>query len=436
MSMTEARNEVMVMHQVVKAYLDQFVKENEFQDLPESQQFERFVNYCIISQYFPEQFDLAEVTTAEGDPSIDGAAVLIDEQLVLTADEAERFFKASQRRRNIRVRYLFCEAKRSEGFDLGEMLKFGNGVLQLFTGENVETDDVLSEFQGIHKQVLANLPRLQHRPDCALNFATTGVWREENNLRAKAIEPVTVHLTSTSLFNDVTFLPIDREKLIQFWNRSTTRVEAVFPVKGLLPLPEIAGVAEAYLALAPAKEFIQRVLSDSEGRIRYSVFEQNVRAFLGDENEVNQSIRNTLINLGNHSKFALLNNGITIVSPDVKVTGDKVSIDDYQIVNGCQSCHVLHRNQSIISNDVWITVKVIEANDAEIVAQIVEATNSQSQVEKSQFFSIHPYVQRIQRYFDSFDTDELRDRRFFSNVAPCNTRVATSARSEFSISIS
>src|SRR5271165_3789090 len=99
------------------------------------------------------------------------------------------------------------------------------------------------------------------------------------------------------------------------------------------------------------------VLTDQDGRIRTSVFEQNVRAFLGDDNPVNARIRVGLETSGKHDRFAINNNGITIVAPDVRVQSDRVSVTDFQIVNGCQTSHVLYRSRDKVSDEVWLPLK-------------------------------------------------------------------------------
>ncbi|PHM05836.1 hypothetical protein CK516_38060 [Nostoc sp. 'Peltigera malacea cyanobiont' DB3992] len=60
----------------------------------------------------------------------------------------------------------------------------------------------------------------------------------------------------------------------------------------------------------------------------------NVRDFDVD-NEVNREIEAT-IKSDEHKSFVLYNNGITIVAEDINVVGDKMTVTDYQIVNGCQ----------------------------------------------------------------------------------------------------
>jgi hypothetical protein len=178
-------------------------------------------------------------------------------------------------------------------------------------------------------------------------------------------------------------------------------------------LPNISGVEEAYLAVTSARDFVDSILTDDEGRIRAAAFEQNVRSYLGDDNPVNKKIREALDTEDMHDRFAILNNGITIVSADVKIQSDRISVVDYQIVNGCQTSHVLFRNRDKISDRVYLSLKVVEADDPEIVAQVVEATNSQSDVEETQFLSIRPFVRKIENYFDAFDNDSDRERRIY-----------------------
>lgn len=108
-----------------------------------------------------------------------------------------------------------------------------------------------------------------------------------------------------------------------------------------------------------------------------------------------------------------MNNGITIVSPEAKVQKGKIFVRDFQIVNGCQTSHVLFRSRRFVSDKIWIPVKIIQAENPDVLAQVVEATNSQSDVAESQFVSIRPFVQKIETYFNSFDNEQESDRRIY-----------------------
>jgi hypothetical protein len=402
------------MHKVVQSYLKQFVAEQALESLAEDQQFERFVNFCVVAQFFPDNFDLDAVTTSDADPSIDGVAVLIGEELITTVEDAKSLLEARGARRSLEARYIFCQAKRSDSFDAGEMLKFASGVTSLFTKPPRTKDEVIAEFLEIHAVLLENLGRIQNgRPQCRLYYAATGTWHQSSGLAAQVIDPTVEALARLGLFHEATFEPIDREGLIALWNRSKQPIEATFTVKGTVALPPIAKVTEAYLGLARADDFVRSVLSDSEGRIRASAFEQNVRAFLGEENDVNARMRNALTEVSRHDRFVINNNGITIVSPDVRVQADRVSVSGYQIVNGCQTCHVLFRNAKNLTEDVWVPLKIIEAADPDVVAQLVESTNSQTAVEESQFISIRPFAQRLETYFASAHQGDEDGRLYF-----------------------
>ena len=390
------------MHKVLKSYLKEFVGEYAIDDLAEDAQFERLCNYCVIAQHFPDTFELESVTTSDSDPSIDGIAVIVGDDLVTTAEDAKSAIGASGKRRSVEVHYIFIQSKRSESFDAGEMLKFGTGVVALFTQGPRTSDDVVDEFLEIHEVLSENLARMQNgRPRCSLFYVAPGAWQETNGLRQQVLTPTVSSLKALDLFHELSFEPIDREALIGLWNRSREPIEATFTVKGTVPLPAIAGVTEAYLALARADEFVDNVLSDGEGRMRASVFEQNVRAFLGDDNAVNARMRAALKEAARHDRFVMNNNGITIVSPDVKIQSDRVSVTNFQIVNGCQTSHVLFRSRGDLTDAVWVPLKVIEAEDPDVVAQLVECTNSQTEVDESQFVSIRPFAQRLENYFSA-----------------------------------
>lgn len=402
------------MHKVLSSYLSQFSRENDLNSRGEAEQFERFVNFCVVNRYFPDQFEIEEVTTGSDDWSIDGAAIIIGDELVLSAEDAASVFGRLRPKQSVAVNYIFVQAKRSEGFDGGEMLKFGTGVASLFSDSTeAPSDPVLHEVAKIHDVVVTNLSKVHSgRPDCLLHYVTTGVWNAPEDL-VRIVATLKQQLDDTGLFNMVEFVPVDREGLIAYWIQTRNPVQATFTVKGYIPIPDIEGVEEAYLTITPAVEFVDKVLAGDDGRIRSSVFEQNVRAFLGDDNPVNARIRSGLEDPDSHDRFAILNNGLTLVSPDVRVQADRVSVTDFQIVNGCQTSHVLVRSRSLLTDGIYVPIKVVEADDPDIVAQVVEATNSQSDVEETQFLSLSPFVRKLEAYFNAFESEAERDRRLY-----------------------
>jgi hypothetical protein len=141
------------------------------------------------------------------------------------------------------------------------------------------------------------------------------------------------------------------------------------------------------------------------------VFEDNVRHF-NDKYPINQKIKET-IEKGNIDKFVLLNNGITIVTKKLSTSANYLTLEDYQIVNGCQTSHILYqcRNHPNI-NDLWITLKIIYTKDQGITNDITTATNSQTEVSFEALKSLLKFHRDLEDYYLSrsykIDRDDIK----------------------------
>lgn len=113
--------------------------------------------------------------------------------------------------------------------------------------------------------------------------------------------------------------------------------------------PNIEGVTQAYIGFVKCNDFIE-ILKDSDGNMLTNIFEDNVRDFQG-YNIINQEIKDTIRNSIDQSRYAILNNGITIVAKNIKPTGDNIELFDYQVVNGCQTSYVLFDNRDSIQDN-------------------------------------------------------------------------------------
>ncbi|WP_437567869.1 AIPR family protein [Sorangium sp. So ce542] len=399
------------MHRVLEAHVRDFARG---QGLPEEvtpDVFERFTNFVCLSRFYSGRVDLDAVTTSTGEVGIDGVALLLDEELVVSADEVTAVLE--RRKRNVEARFIFTQSKTSDGFDLADVLKFGSAVRDFFTSDaGYHKDNILQSAWSMQQKLVENIGKLANgRPTCDMFFATSGIWRQEQAISA-GITQIKTSLMDSGYVQSADFVPLDREALIRQWTDIRRPVEATFEVAQYMPIPAIKGAKEAYLAIVPAKLFVQTVLSEDSGRLRSYVFEQNVRAFLGEDNAVNSKIRSTLADSSQHDRFAILNNGLTIIAPEVRVGPNVIHIKSFQIVNGCQTSHVLYNNLALLSEKVFIPVKVISVEDEGVIAQIVEATNSQSEIDRSQFLSIRPAVRKIEQYFQTIG-DEADDKRLY-----------------------
>lgn len=192
-------------------------------------------------------------------------------------------------------------------------------------------------------------------------------------------------------------------------------------------MPEIPGVSEAYLGILPGSEFL-KLLQDESGDMLGVLFYDNVRDWL-DFNAVNEEIRATLDTV--KARFVLMNNGITIIARSLRATGNKFLIEDYSIVNGCQTSHVLFDQRLKIDDSVMIPVRLIGTQDEDIINAIIRATNRQTEVKEEQFYALQEFSKDLERYFQTFEDPyklyyERRTRQY-DRLSIEKTRIVTPA---------
>jgi hypothetical protein len=231
-----------------------------------------------------------------------------------------------------------------------------------------------------------------------LYYVNTGKWTGDANLEARR-QHVVNDLKDQGIFRGVDFVPVDADLLQKFYLQTKNAVQREFIFADRTTVPEIAGVTQAYIGLLPASQFIS-ILRDEDGEITKSIFYDNVRDWQ-DYNPVNSEIRATL---GSPAKagFALMNNGITIIAKSLQTTGDKFNMEDFQIVNGCQTSHVLFDQRAQLNDSVKIPLRLICTQDETLIKDIIRATNRQTEVKVEQFLAADDFQKKLEEYFKSF----------------------------------
>ena len=396
----------MALHRITRSHLNSFSVSHGFSSLSEEKQFEYFVNYSLLSPLVAMNFDLDDVTTGDKDDGVDGIAIVIDEELVCSVDHAIQIFESGKR--SLDVEIFFVQAKTSNSLDLGDFLKFKESVLRFIDGRSDYIDEVQKNVKEIFEIVLANVPYIRGgQPNLTAWFVSAGVYDEPDifeKTKQKFIEDVDV----TGFFKKINVAFLGRNEIHSFWVSTFEKIRSEIQMFSSAALPNIYGVDEAYLAVVKAKELVANLLSNKEGGIRSHVFQENVRAFLGIDNPVNKSIADTLKEDNKSTRFPVLNNGITIVSSDVRVQGNTLYLEDFQIVNGCQTSNVLFECRDSLDESIMVSLKVIETSNADVFSDLVRATNSQSKVEDKQFYSLLPIIKRVESYFNTFEGEEGR----------------------------
>jgi hypothetical protein len=100
--------------------------------------------------------------------------------------------------------------------------------------------------------------------------------------------------------------------------------------------------------------------------------------------------------------IALLNNGVTIVTRSLTTTGNKFVMEDYQIVNGCQTSHVLYRERDKITDEVYVPIKVIATADDDLTNAVIRATNSQTPIGMDDLQALSGFQKRLEAFYATY----------------------------------
>ena len=199
----------------------------------------------------------------------------------------------------------------------------------------------------------------------------------------------------------------DIERLFRVETSKTGREEIDIDItrwlpKGLAVLPASVtnSSVRTFLGVIPGE-----TLADIYATYGSRVLESNVRSFLTARGKVNKSIRGTV--LQEPEMFLSFNNGITATATSIDsndVGGGTYirGIRNLQIVNGGQTTASLFyakKNDKANLRGVDVQLKLIvvdETNVEELVPKISRFANTQNRVSEADFFSNHPFHQRME----------------------------------------
>jgi hypothetical protein len=417
------------MDRITKSLLEEFSREQDIASLDEDKRFEHFSSYLTVGRYLSEAFDTSDIVTGSGgDTGIDGIATLVNGSLISDADLVEDY---AERNGYLDIDFIFVQAERTSGFDSAKIGQFGFGVQDFFEDKpKLPRNAAVTSAARVMAAAYAQSSKFKRRnPTCKLYYVTTGRWVADATLEArrKAVED---DLKGLGLFSEVEFLPIDAESIQRLHRESKNSVTREFEFPQRTIVPDIEHVSEAYLGLLPASDFLP-LIEDENGDILKSIFYDNVRDWQ-EYNPVNSEMRDTLVSDELRSRFALMNNGVTIIAKTLRTTGNRFHIEDYQIVNGCQTSHVLHEQKKSIDSSVIVPLRLISTKDEDVIGSIIKATNRQTEVKEEQLLAISDFQKKIEAYFQTFEDGkrlyyERRSRQYNSSASLEKTRIITPA---------
>ena len=398
------------MNRIQIVNLEEFKNQYSFGDESNANNYEYLSGFSYLAKYRPNSTitknDLLNINIGNGnDWGIDNFIILVNDYLVPEMSDLEDCLKYNS---SIRVKIVLVQSKTSSSLDVGELSKFLKGsrdILSYINGVNRESlppmNDKLKEKLEI-LDVIYSKANLFDREDKFRNprlhmYYVIGGENKSNKDVQAAVKDNLKTLRRYNLVDDIQCNIVSANEICTLYQNTKNRMTCEFEVEHKMNMPKVDKISESHLCLIPFSEF-KKIIIDNDDKLIKSIFEDNVRDFQG-ENRVNKAMAETLKH-GNIKLFTAMNNGLTIIARNIVTTGTKMRLEDYQIVNGCQTCHVLYENRNIDKIDkLVLMIKIISSEDREIRDNIIVANNSQTEVKREQLTSLLEAQRNIERYY-------------------------------------
>lgn len=395
------------MDRITKGFLDEFSTSFGYTKQEESLQFEYFANYCALSYETGNvDIDIQEMSTGDSAQGIDGIAIEVNGSIVDNIDDIKNLIAQNKR---LDVKFIFVQSKTSEKFENGEIGNFLTFVETFFSdrAKTVFSTAEMHAFIEMSEYIYENSKYMKTaNPKIDMFYVSLGKWPENDATLNAVIAAHKESMEQSNLFSSINFFPCDAQKIQNMYRKSQEQISASFLFTDKVMMFSDANGDYGYSGVLPFSEF-RHIICDESGALK-KVFEDNVRDFLGEKNYVNEDIEATVLN-GQNSAFCMLNNGITVVAHSAVSVRDKMTIEDYQIVNGCQTSHVLYLNRDNQRiNELLIPVKIIVTQSEELKNKITKATNNQTSITKEQLEALSSYQKVLEEYFKTFTDEDER----------------------------
>lgn len=337
-------------------------------NLPHDKAFVRLAHHLITGQSI-HAFDPSDLTEGGQDKQID----------VLSIEEGTD-----------QATVYILQVKNTESFSSNALIQIRNGLNWLFnkpradlkTLTNTAFRDKIVEYRSLQSSLGPSNIRVVARYVC--NGLTAGRSQE----CAQELKGI-LDEYDNGTFAEFSFRLIGADELVNLINaqeRQHKRIDADIKIQYDANTPSLmkhySQDLKGLVCTVPAQEIARIVNTDPES----SIFDLNLRRFLGASGAVNKDIHETCTDLSSSYQFWFLNNGITIVCDQFDAVTDPdnphIKVKNLQIVNGCQTATTLAaaQKQGGLARDVRVVVRIYETKESDLVDKIVLTTNNQNRI--------------------------------------------------------
>ena len=301
---------------------------------------------------------------------------------------------------------LFQSKRREPGTNMGpnDLAAFLNAPNRITNAAEVAASN--NEYtKELHDQLMAVLRESTLGCTVHLAWVTSGTLsdRAKSHARENATRTMTVNFNGSPIEVSVTLECLDLRDLYERYvaqqesDDSTTQCDVQFQLDpGTYHQTAPVATWRTLSMTVPVKHII-----DAFRKHRYKIFQRNPRGPLG--NKVNRQIKRTLSDPTERQRFHLVNNGLTAICHSWRLDeGDRLFVQNFQIVNGCQTTVTLWDTRALVEDDpaVMVSVKLVECPD-HFAETIAVRTNNQATLKSEDLISNEPIQRTLQAEFSA-----------------------------------
>jgi hypothetical protein len=404
------------MNPVIRAQLREFAKANGLTAYGQDRQFEIYSIFAVLNGLLGETTEPYDVHLDGDEFGVDGIAVLIQGEAVSNRQEALDKLDAIK---NPSVEFIFFQSKTGTSYDYGDISKFFDAVTGFFDGslegESPVIDALIGAMEAIYERGTG-----RRNPKISCYYVATGNYEKPQRIE-KLKAAFLAQLEEKNIFDpgNISVDLVGARELQEWYRAATSAVEVEIEFPRNVVMPSNGYVEEAYIGYVDASNLLKLVsISDEDGNvvaINRSVLFDNIRDY-DAASKINAAIKSSVVS-GGGSEFVFRNNGITVVSRNIDRTGDRFRLEDFQIVNGCQTSNIIYElvhgegvgeaDRQKVLNTLQVPLRLIGSKDDDFVSSIIVGTNRQNSVRDEQFWALRPFMKSLEEYSRNLEAEEV-----------------------------
>lgn len=304
------------------------------------------------------------------------------------------------------------QSKNSTSFSSNALIQLHNGLRWLFERPRKELDtlankalrDKILEYRAL----LSNLGPSNIR--VYVRFVANGTTSDLSDEFKQELAAIKADYDNDT-FECFSVEAVGCDELIDLskaQERQTNRVDASLEIRYDTNNPSLikyyAQDLKGLVCSVPASEIARLVNDNPDG----SIFDLNIRRFLGTRGGVNREILATCSKVDASYEFWFLNNGITIIcdqfDPVTDPDNPHIKLKNLQIVNGCQTATTLAlaQREGTLAQDVRVLTRIYETTNPQLVSRIVLTTNNQNQIKSRDLWANDPVQLDMEEGFRNY----------------------------------